>query len=316
MTRARESEEVSEVEEEKATNIVSDWDSPDLAVDLVDQIWDMVKSWLTDREPAASDFFYYCRNLCYNIEEADEVWVWMLNLIAHFVAEDESFLDSVHTAKDWRELALVDQDDWEVPPPLWLVRREEELKKKHEEEEKLKELKEEKEIDETKESLVTTSPLDLDWGKELPAPTPSVAAPSASMWRPWEENVSSVNLSAVQKRKRKSPAAAARSWRRLQMWQEKKEMARLTPELRTTPKKFAQQMRRTNLLTRMGGHHIDSGGSNVEALVEGEVESSVPYCNLTKTSLQPQLTKSSPKIITPHQRSSPPICQSCSKRMQ
>ena len=304
------------MEEEKATNIVSDWDSPDLAVDLVDQIWDMVKSWLTDREPAASDFFYYCRNLCYNIEEADEVWVWMLNLIAHFVAEDESFLDSVHTAKDWRELALVDQDDWEVPPPLWLVRREEELKKKHEEEEKLKELKEEKEIDETKESLVTTSPLDLDWGKDLPAPTPSVAAPSASMWRPWEENVSSVNLSAVQKRKRKSPAAAARSWRRLQMWQEKKEMARLTPELRTTPKKFAQQMRRTNLLTRMGGHHIDSGGSNAEALVEGEVESSVPYCNLTKTSLQPQLTKSSPKIITPHQRSSPPICQSCSKRMQ
>ena len=106
------------------------------------------------------------------------------------------------------------------------------------------------------------------------------------------------------------------SLRRLQMWQEKKEIARLTLELRTTPKKFAQQMRRTNLLTRMEGHHIDSGGSNVEALVEGEVESSVPYCNLTKTSLQPQLTKSSPKIITPHQRSSPPICQSCSKRMQ
>ena len=164
--------------------------------------------------------------------------------------------------------------------------------------------------------MVTSSPLDLDWGKELPAPTPSVAAPSASMWRPWEENVSSVNLSAVQKRKRKSPAAAARSRRRLQMWQEKKEMARLTPELRTTPKKFAQQMRRTNLLTRMEGHRIDCGGSNVEALVEGEVESSVFFSNLTKTSLLPQLTKSSPKIITPHQRSSPTICQSCSKRMQ
>ena len=170
MTRARESEEVSEVEEEKATNIVSDWDSPDLAVDLVDQIWDMVKSWLTDREPAASDFFYYCRNLCYNIEEADEVWVWMLNLIAHFVAEDESFLDSVHTAKDWRELALVDQDDWEVPPPLWLVRREEELKKKHEEEES-----------KAMESLEceTNSPvLDCGWGKGLPAPTPTATAPS------------------------------------------------------------------------------------------------------------------------------------------
>ena len=183
MTRARESEEVSEVEEEKATNIVSDWDSPDLAVDLVDQIWEMVKSWLTDREPAASDFFYYCRNLCYNIEEADEVWVWMLNLIAHFLAEDESFLDSVHTAKDWRELALVDQDDWEVPPPLWLVRREEQMKREEEEElknEKAKEslefatnspiLDEEKEKDNgnAEESLDNTaaSPLDQDWGKD------------------------------------------------------------------------------------------------------------------------------------------------------
>ena len=180
----------------------------------------------------------------------------------------------------------------------------------------LKELKEEKKNEEAEESLVTSSPLDLDWGKELPAPIPSVAAPSTPMWRPWEENISIVNLSAVQKRKRKSPAAAARSRRRLQMWQEKKEMARLTPELRTTPKKFAQQMRRTNLLTRMEGHHIDCGGSNVEALVEGEVESSVFFSNLTKTSLLPQLTKSSPKIITPHQRSSPTICQSCSKRMQ
>ena len=45
------SEEVSEVEEEKATNIVSDWDSPDLAVDLVDQIWDMVKGWRTGSRP-------------------------------------------------------------------------------------------------------------------------------------------------------------------------------------------------------------------------------------------------------------------------
>ena len=288
LSRARGSEEVVEVKEEKTT-MVADWDSPNLAEELVDRIWDMVKDWLRDREPAASDFFHYCLNLCDSRGEADEVRVWMLNLIAHFVAEDEKWLDSVHTAKDWRELALVSVDNWEVPPPLWLVRREEELKKKHEEEEKLKELKEEKEIDETKESLVTTSPLDLDWGKELPAPTPSVAAPSASMWRPWEENVSSVNLSAVQKRKRKSPAAAARSWRRLQMWQEKKEMARLMPEMRTTPvRRFAQQMRSTNLLSRIEGQHFDSGGSTIEALVEGDVESSVLYCNLKKTSLHPQ----------------------------
>ena len=93
-------------------------------------------------------------------------------------------------------------------------------------------------------------------------------------------------------------------------------MARLTPELRTTPKKFAQQMRRTNLLTRMEGHHIDSGGSNVEALVEGEVESSVFFSNLTKTSLLPQLTKSPSKIITPQQLTSPTACQSCTQRVQ
>ena len=106
------------------------------------------------------------------------------------------------------------------------------------------------------------------------------------------------------------------SWRRLEMWQEKKEMARLTPELRTTPKKFAQQMRRTNLLTRMEGHRIDCGGSNVEALVEGEVESSVFFSNLTKTSLLPQLTKSPSKIITPQQLTSPTACQSCTQRVQ
>ena len=61
----------------------------------------------------------------------------------------------------------------------------------------LKEHKEEKENDETEESLVTASPLDLDWGKELPAPTSKVAAPSTPVWRPWEENISFVNLSAL-----------------------------------------------------------------------------------------------------------------------
>ena len=88
MSRALGSEEVSEVKEEKATNIVSDWDAPDLAVDLVDQIWDIVKGWVTDREPAASDSFHYCRDLCESQGEADQAWVWMLNLIAHFVAKD------------------------------------------------------------------------------------------------------------------------------------------------------------------------------------------------------------------------------------
>ena len=161
-----------------------------------------------------------------------------------------------------------------------------------------------------------SSPLDLNWVKELPAPTPSVAAPSTPMWRPWEENICVVNLSALQKRKRKSPAAASRSRQRLQMWLEKKELARLMPELRTTPSRFAQQMRSTNLLSRMEGHQIDSGGSYVEALAEGEVESSVFLSNLTKTSLLPQLTKSPTKIMTPQQLTSPTTCQSCSQRMQ
>ena len=114
------------------------------------------------------------------------------------------------------------------------------------------------------------------------------------------------------KRKRESPAAASRSRQRLQMWLEKKELARLMPELRTTPSRFAQQMRSTNLLSRMEGHQIDSGGSYVEALAEGEVFLS----NLTKTSLPPQLTKSPTKIMTPQQLTSPTTCQSCSQRMQ
>ena len=106
------------------------------------------------------------------------------------------------------------------------------------------------------------------------------------------------------------------SWRRLEMWQEKNEMARLMPELRTTPSRFAQQIRSTNLLSRMKGHQIDRGGSYVEALVEGEMESSVFFSNLTKTSLLLQLTKSPTKIMTPQQLTSPTACQSCSQRVQ
>ena len=320
MSRARGSEEVVEVKEEKTTTIVThnarpsralwtDWDSPNLAEELVDRIWDMVRDWLRDREPAASDFFHYCLNLCDSRGEADEVRVWMLNLIAHFVAEDEKWLDSVHTAKDWRELALVNEDDWEVPPPLWLVRREEQMKREEEEElknEKAKEslefatnspiLDEEKEKDNgnAEESLdnTTASPLDRDWGKELPAPTPAVAAPSTPVWRPWEENSSVVNLSAVQKRKRRSPAAVARSRRRLKIWQEKKDMARLMSELRTTPMRKVEQIRSANLLQRLDEYVNERKGSKVEALEEEEVESSVLFSNHSQTIMLPQLSPS------------------------
>ena len=60
----------------------------------------------------------------------------------------------------------------------------------------------------------------------------------------------------------------------------------------------------------------DSGGSYVEPLAEGEVESSVSYCNLKKTSLHPQLTISSTTTMTSHQLTSPPTCQFCSQRAE
>ena len=62
--------------------------------------------------------------------------------------------------------------------------------------------------------------------------------------------------------------------------------------------------------------HNDSGGSYGESLAEGEVESSVSYCNLKKTSLHPQLTISSPTTMTSHHLTSPPTCQFCSQRAE
>ena len=133
------------------------------------------------------------------------------------------------------------------------------------EEEKAKIRKEEMDNANAEESLddTTASPLDRDWGKDLPAPTPAVAAPSTPVWRPWEENSSVVNLSAVQKRKSRSPAAAARSRRRLQIWQEKMDMARLMPEPRTTPNRILKQIRSTNLLRRLEECANDRKGSKV-----------------------------------------------------
>ena len=162
------------------------------------------------------------------------------------------------------------------------------------EEEKTKIRKEEKDNGNAEESLDNTaaSPLDQDWGKDLPAPTPAVAAPSTPVWRPWEENSSVVNLSAVQKRKRRSPAAAARSRRRLKIWQEKKDMARLMSELRTTPMRKVEQIRSANLFQRLDEYVNERKGSKVEALEEEEVESSVLFSNHSQTIMLPQLSPS------------------------
>ena len=268
LSRARGSEGVVEVKEEKTT-MVADWDSPNLAEELVDRIWDMVKDWLRDREPAASDFFHYCLNFCDNRGEADEVRVWMLDLIAHFVTEDEKWLDSVHTAKDWRQLGL-SCNHWEVPPPLWLVEREVEDLKKEDEEKESEKMEESLECSTTspvlgpsesaeekaEESLEykTNSPiLDCGWGKGLSASFPNASAPSTPMWRPLEEKDEEevVDLSAaLQKRKRKSPAAAARSRQRFLQRQEKRNTHRLQLELRNTPHQSIETSKTWTRLTK------------------------------------------------------------------
>ena len=124
------------------------------------------------------------------------------------------------------------------------------------------------------------------------------------MWRPWEEKDEEevVNLSAaVQKRKRRSPAAAARSRQRLQQWKEKKnrsrlereqDMGRLISELRTTPLRKVEQIRSANLLQRLDECINERKGSNVEALEEEEVESSVLFSNQSQTIMLPQLSPS------------------------
>jgi hypothetical protein len=50
-----------------------------------------------------------------------ELNLWMLNLVAHYVAEEESWMDSADDANDWGSLLL--NGDWEMPPPVWAKSR-------------------------------------------------------------------------------------------------------------------------------------------------------------------------------------------------
>ena len=309
MTRAWGSEEMEEEKSEKMKSsfrdLVEEWVGPDL-------IWDTVNDWIEDYNSHAGkstvgNFVNYCFRFTENVDDHYELRLWLLNLVAHFMAKEENWLDNADDSKHWDELFLCEKD-WEVPPPLWTISRENEneVYRSWVEEEKTKIRKEEKDNGNAEESLDNTaaSPLDQDWGKDLPAPTPAVAAPSTPVWRPWEENSSVVNLSAVQKRKRRSPAAAACSRRRLQIWQEKKDMARLMPEPRTTPNRILKQIWSTNLLRRLEECANDREGSKVQALREGEMESSVLFCNHSQTIMQPQINPSStitklPVLATP-----------------
>ena len=256
MTRARESDGVEEEEKESSTKMASsfkiiedlflNWDGPDI-------VSESVEDWIRDfaghsGKSTVGNFFQYCLSaLSENFEEDFELTLWMMNLVAHYVADNESWLDTADELKNWGNLFL-SEEDWEVPPPLWAITREKNSEEYRSwvEEEKLKELKEKK----AEESLVTTSPVDLEL-KEL-------------------------------KEEKKNEEA-------------EESLVTASPE---------------------DLDHNDSGGSYVEPLAEGEVESSVSYCNLKKTSLHPQLTISSTTTMTSHQLTSPPTCQFCSQRAE
>ena len=55
------------------------------------------------------------------------------------------------------------------------------------------------------------------WGSQLPPATPPKQKPLTA-WRPWE--------AGPQKQKKRSPASEARSWRRLHVWQQRKDLQR------------------------------------------------------------------------------------------
>ena len=153
-----------------------------------------------------------------------------------------------------------------------------------------------------------TSPLDPNWGKGLPAPTPVVAAPFTPMWRPWEEKDVVVTLSAaMQKRKRRSPAAEARSRQRLLQWQEKRDRHRLQSELRTTPIRSIETTK-TRLIKRLDVQSEDVVKSGVEG--DGVVEKTVFASNETKPIMLPQFLKSSMSSFVPE--TSSPSRSSCS----
>ena len=292
MTRARGSEGMSEVEEEEKTSnaskktsfkdLTGDWDGPDdLASAEVDKIWDTVESWIYGWQSHAGKstvggFLNYCQSYCETVEEDYEVELWMLNLVAHHVLLDKSWLETADAAKDWGNALL--SEDWKVPPPLWARHRED------------KWMLEGKDKENTEESLeiLPTSPLDPNWGKGLPAPSPVVAAPSTPMWRPWEEDVVIDLSAAVQKRKRRSPAAEARSRLRLLEWQERRYRHRLQSELRTTPIRSIE-MTKARLINRLEVHAEGVVHSGVEG--DGVVEKTVFASNQTNTIVLPQFLK-------------------------
>ena len=151
----------------------------------------------------------------------------------------------------------------------------------------------------TEESLedATSSPLDPSWGKGLPAPSPTtVAAPSTPLWRPWEE-CEVVNLSVVKKRKkRRSPAAAARSQFRLRQWQEKVDKNRPFSGSRTTPQRPVGQVRGTRLLGRLESQRGGESLERVHCPISPLVDSISDVVTASRSNLSMLHTTSLPSI--------------------
>ena len=173
MTRARGDEEMPEEEEgvealdfEEGSfrTLVLEWNGPDL-------VYSTVKDWfLSDQsgKPTVGNFFQYCFTFSENLEEDYELNLWMLNLVAHYVAEEESWMDSADDAKDWGSLLL--NGEWEIPPPVWAKSR---AREQVLEEKEIVPVEEKKEKTEERLEGITSSPLDPSWGKGLPAPSPA-----------------------------------------------------------------------------------------------------------------------------------------------
>ena len=113
MTRARGDEELSEEEEgEEALDLeegsfrklVVEWNGPDL-------VYSTVSNWISSDQygkPTVGNFFQYCFTVSENLEEDYELKLWMLNLVAHYVAKEESWMEIADEAQGLGQ-----------PPPCW-----------------------------------------------------------------------------------------------------------------------------------------------------------------------------------------------------
>ena len=99
-----------------------------------------------------------------------------------------------------------------------------------------------------------------------------------------------IDLSAaVQKRKRRSPAAEARSRQRLLQWQEKRDRHCLQSGVRTTPIRSIETTK-ARLIKRLDDQSKDVVNSGVEG--DRVVEKTVFASNRTQTIMLPQFLKS------------------------